>query len=115
MGGLKWFRDNQGEGVPDRFFRCIAKSSLGSFVPMDDVALLVGRNDGVIGGFCHPPEHFFAGAEGLLRPFSLPNVAEFRRFHGSLGPFHPAHHHLHRKLTAVFSPPLPPHAPPPAS
>src|SRR5207247_11084194 len=63
MGVLEPFGYDQREALPAGFGERVAEHSLGAAVPMDDVALLVGRNDGVLSGLCQCPVSFFAGAQ----------------------------------------------------
>src|SRR5207302_7954925 len=52
MGVAEPFGHDQREGLAQDFSGRVAKHSLGAAVPMDDIALPVGRNDGVPSGLC---------------------------------------------------------------
>src|SRR5690242_12277867 len=74
MGGVESFGHDQREGLSQSLSGRVAKDSLGRPVPMDNVALRVGRDDGVVSAFRHGAEPFFAEAQGLLGPVALGNV-----------------------------------------
>src|ERR1041385_373345 len=76
MGGVKSFRHDQREGFPQSFRARIAKGSLGCLVPMDDIALVVGGNDGVVSGLRHRSESFFARAQREFGSFPSENLSQ---------------------------------------
>src|SRR5213594_2224883 len=59
MGGMESFRHDQRERLSQSFRPRIAKGSLGCLVPMDDIALLVGGNDGAVSALGHCSKLFF--------------------------------------------------------
>ena len=76
MGAMESFRHDQRERLSHSFRARIAKGSLGCLVPMDDIALPVGGNDGVVSGLRHRSESFFARAQRELGPFPSEDLSQ---------------------------------------